>query len=192
MQNFATQLQTTPLIASVKTEADMEVALQSPCRIVFLLFGEISTIPDLVQRASSAGKNVFVNLDMVDGLAPRASAARFIKDQTAASGILTSKVAVCRAASEIGLTAILRFFMIDSFAYSQVAQQSASAKADAVEILPGCIPRVIRWMKADVSLPIIAGGLVCDMRDVTEALNAGASAIATSSADLWAVAPPAE
>ncbi|QPK81459.1 glycerol-3-phosphate responsive antiterminator [Schaalia sp. ZJ405] len=190
-EKLADRLRRSPVIASVKSEDDLEYALASPCRVICLLFGEISTIGALTRRVTDAGKDAFVNLDMVDGLAPRASAVRFIRDQTSATGILTSKVPVCRAASDSGLVAILRFFMVDSFAYGQVVSQSASAKAHAVEILPGCIPRVITWMRDDLSLPIIAGGLVCNITDIMDALDAGAAAIATSSKELWSVAPSA-
>jgi glycerol uptake operon antiterminator len=47
------------------------------------------------------------------------------------------------------------------------------------------MPRVIRWVKAETNLPLVAGGLVCDKDDVVGALGAGAVAIASSNRDVW-------
>ena len=47
------------------------------------------------------------------------------------------------------------------------------------------MPRVISWVVADIDVPLIAGGLVCDRDDVFAALKAGAAAIASSNREVW-------
>lgn len=52
----------------------MEVCIQNDIRVVFILYGELITIPDIVQRLKDAGKFVIVHLDLIGGLAVREEA----------------------------------------------------------------------------------------------------------------------
>ncbi|SIH59165.1 Glycerol-3-phosphate responsive antiterminator [Mycobacteroides abscessus subsp. abscessus] len=54
--------------------------------------------------------------------------------------------------------AVQRFFLVDSFSYHQLPRVVEQAKPDAIEILPGCMPRVITWLRDDTAVPVIAGG----------------------------------
>ncbi|WP_406692542.1 glycerol-3-phosphate responsive antiterminator [Saccharopolyspora sp. ID03-671] len=176
-----------PVIASVKDEAGVDAALRAECPVVFLLFGSVLTLPPLVERLIAGGKTVLVNVDMVDGLEAKDVAVEFVRARTGAAGVLSSKAAVVRAARAHGLLGVHRCFLVDSFSYRNVGKQLAISKPDYVEILPGCVPRVISWLRADVEVPIIAGGLVCDKDDVVAALGAGATAIASSNTDVWSM-----
>lgn len=174
-----------PVIASVKDNSGLRTAIASRTQVVFLLYGDIVTTPALVKRAKQAGRKVFVNLDMVDGLAQRPASLEFLRRTCAPDGVLTTRANICRAAHDFGMYGVLRFFMVDSFAYRQLGDQLKQSRADAVEILPGCIPRVVRWIRREQTIPIICGGLVCDLADVQAARFAGADAVATSDSGLW-------
>jgi glycerol uptake operon antiterminator len=54
-----------------------------------------------------------------------------------------------------------------------------------VELMPGVIPDVIRRFSEAVNIPVIAGGLVTERRQVIDALSAGAIGVSTGSAPLW-------
>lgn len=56
---------------------------------------------------------------------------------------------------------------------------------DAIEIMPGIIPKVIKQYLASSKLPIIAGGLVDQKVEVYEALEAGVLAVSTGEDPLW-------
>ncbi|SFS52262.1 glycerol-3-phosphate responsive antiterminator [Saccharopolyspora flava] len=176
-----------PVIASVKDEDGVDAVLRAECPVVFLLFGSVLTLPSLVERLTAGGKTVLVNVDMVEGLAAKDVAAEFVRARTGAAGVLSSKAAIVKAARAQGLLGVHRFFLVDSFSYRSLGKQIAHSRPDYVEILPGCVPRVIGWLREDVDVPIIAGGLVCDKDDVVAALGAGATAIASSNADVWAM-----
>ncbi|MFR9731134.1 glycerol-3-phosphate responsive antiterminator [Saccharopolyspora sp. MS10] len=176
-----------PVVASVKDEAGMRAVVDAEPAVVFLLFGSILTLPDLVDRLRAAGKVVLVNVDMVEGLEGRDVAADFVAERTRAHGVLSGKAPIVKAAKARGLLAVHRSFLVDSFSYRALGRQLAISRPDFVEILPGCVPRVISWLREDTEVPIIAGGLVCDKEDVLAALGAGAIAIATSNADVWAM-----
>jgi glycerol uptake operon antiterminator len=174
-----------PVVASVKDDAGLTAALGSERRVVFVLFGSVLTIEQIVATAKAAGKTVLVDVDLLDGLAGRDVAVRFLAERTAVDGVLSSKAALVRTATSLGLVGVHRFFLVDSLAYANLPRQLAASRADAVEILPGCMPRVIRWLRDDVDAPIIAGGLVCDKDDVVAALGAGAVAVASSDHGVW-------
>ncbi|PXY25353.1 glycerol-3-phosphate responsive antiterminator [Prauserella sp. PE36] len=176
-----------PVVASVKDEAGLRAVTELEPPVVFLLFGSILTLPALVDRLRAAGKTVLVNVDLVEGLEGRDIAVDFVAERTKADGVLSSKAGIVKAAKARGLLAVHRFFLVDSFSYHNLGRQLAISRPDYIEILPGCVPRVIKWLRADTDVPIIAGGLVCDKDDVLAALGAGATAIASSNVDVWSM-----
>jgi glycerol uptake operon antiterminator len=174
-----------PVIASVKDAQALDQIVESDRRVIFLLYGSLLEVGSTVQRLKDAGKTVLVDIDLLDGLAARESAVEWLADQTGIDGILSTKANVIRAARKAGLITVQRFFLVDSFSYHQLPRVVAQARPDAIEILPGCMPRVITWLRQDVTTPIIAGGLVCDKADVMAALGAGATAVASSDRQVW-------
>jgi glycerol uptake operon antiterminator len=51
--------------------------------------------------------------------------------------------------------------------------------------MPGIMPRIIREMTNMTPLPIIAGGLVGNQREIDDGLEAGALAVSVGTPDLW-------
>jgi glycerol uptake operon antiterminator len=176
-----------PVIASVKDAADLEAVLASDRNVVFLLYGTLLDVEGIVQRCKDAGKSVLVDVDLLDGFAARDVVGRWIAERTGADGVLSTKTSMIRAARRAGLVAVQRFFLVDSFSYHQLPRVLAQSGADAIEILPGCMPRVIGWLRDVTDVPIVAGGLVCEKADVLAALGAGALAVASSNHDVWSM-----
>ena len=180
-------LQDNPVIASVMDDAGVRSVIRSECKIVFVLYGSVVSIPAIVATLKKHGKMVFVDVDLLEGFASKEIVVTYLKLHTATDGVLSSKAFMVKAAKEEGLFAVHRFFLIDSMSYQNVTKQIKTSKADCIEILPGCMPRVITWLLADTTIPLIAGGLVCDKEDVVAALKAGATAIASSNEAVWAM-----
>lgn len=180
-------LRADPVIASVQDAEGLEDALAGDHEVVFLLYGSLLDISQTLQRCHDAGKIVLVNLDFLDGLSAQDTAVRWLAESTVADGVLSSKPSVIRAARTIGLAAVQRYFLVDSLSYRRLPRVLSQGEPDLVEILPGCVPRVISWLQDDISTPVIAGGLVCEKGDVIAALDAGALAVATSDRNIWAM-----
>lgn len=176
-----------PVIASVKDDAGLSAAIASDVSVVFLLYGDVLNIAELVQRAHDAGKIVFVHLDLIEGLASREVSADFVAKYTRADGVLSTKVALTRRAKELGLVAIQRFFLLDSMAIGNIERQLAPECSDMIEILPGLMPKMIRRVCSLSGKPVITGGLITDKEDVTNALSAGAVAVSTTNPGVWAM-----
>jgi glycerol uptake operon antiterminator len=180
-----TALRVNPVIASVKNAEALGEALDSDCLVVFLRFGSLLDLEDIVRRVKSAGRVCFVDVDLLEGFAGRPVVIDFLTQHTDADGILSAKATMVKAARAHGLVAGHRFFLIDSMAYNSMVSQAGHHPPDFIEVLPGCMPRVIGWIREELDLPVVAGGLVTDRRDAREALDAGAAGVATSRREIW-------
>lgn len=78
-----------------------------------------------------------------------------------------------------------RIFLIDNSALEKSCKLLESTQPDAIEVLPGGMPSVIRKVKDRTNLPILAGGFISSREDVELALQAGAEAVTTSNKNLW-------
>lgn len=174
-----------PVIAAVKDDTGLERALESDVSVIFLLYGDLLTVGELVGRAHEAGKAVFVHLDLVEGLASREISVDFVAKHTAADGVLSTKATLTRRAKELGLLAIQRFFLLDSMAIQNIEKQVRQDTCDLIEVLPGLMPKIIGQVRKLAGRPIIAGGLITDKEDVTRALSAGAIAVSTTNPAVW-------
>jgi glycerol uptake operon antiterminator len=188
-QPLAQVLKAHPIIASVKDERGLKDALASNCGVAIVLYGSMLTISGIVHRLKSDGRMVFVDVDLIDGLSTNDVVVKYLRAVTACDGVLSVKSSIIRAASKERVPGIQRFFLTDSMAYGNAVKQLKASRPDAIEILPGCAPRVITWLLTETDLPIIAGGLVCDRDDVLTAFNAGAVAVASSNPEVWAMSP---
>jgi glycerol uptake operon antiterminator len=74
--------------------------------------------------------------------------------------------------------------VLDSLALLNIEKQFPLDHADAVEILPGLMPKIIKKLVNLSPIPIIAGGLVSDIEDVQNALDAGAVSVSTTNSAL--------
>lgn len=178
-------LEETPVVAAVKNHEGLEKSLCSDSRIVFVLYGDVNSIPEITQRIQAAGKLAFVHIDLLDGLSAREAAVDYIRRSTSAVGVISTKPGLIRYARSLGFVTVQRFFVLDSLALENVRRADSQDAADFVEILPGLMPKIIRRLADGLRRPVIAGGLISDKEDVVTALGAGAIAISSTNADVW-------
>ncbi|GIP41064.1 glycerol uptake operon antiterminator regulatory protein [Paenibacillus sp. J31TS4] len=173
------------VIASVRSDEELADALSSSVNVIFLLNGSILNLQERILLGKRSGKRMFVHLDFTEGIAPDKSGIRFMANDIRPDGILSTRNHVVGLAKEYGLMAIQRLFLIDSTAIRNGLRAIHTSGADAVEIMPGVMPKVIRELTDLTDLPIIAGGLVRTREDVLEALRAGALAVSVGTPELW-------
>ncbi len=187
LNRFCSLLEDSPVIAAIKDESGLEQCLQSECQIIFILYGTICNIGEIVSRIHTAGKFAVIHLDLVDGLSPREISVDFIRRNTEADGIISTRPNIIRYARQAGLLAIQRFFIIDSRALETTLRQLKTSPPDIVEILPGVMPRIIQLIRRESEIPVIASGLVLDKKDITDALQAGADGISSTKQSTWSM-----
>ncbi len=185
MNRVSELLRDNPIIAAIKDEAGLASLSETDCSVVFILYGNIISIPDIVHRIKALGKTAFVHMDLIDGMAAKEVAVEYIATNTEADGIISTKVPIVNAAHAHGLLTVHRFFVLDSKSLAGIDRQLLTSEADSIEILPGVMPKVIRRICASTEKPVIAGGLICDKEDVMNAIAAGACGISTSNPSVW-------
>jgi len=181
------QIQINPVIAAVCNEDELKLALDSDCRVVFLLMGNVLDIGELTRRVHESSKLCVIHLDLIEGFSSKEIAVDAVQKATNADGIISTRGALIKRAKQLGLAAVQRGFMLDSRSLNSFEQQIALSKPDFVEILPGLLPKVIAQLKDRISAPIIAGGFIHEKEDVIAALQAGALAVSASSPKIWSV-----
>ena len=175
-----------PVIAAVKDQEGLEKCCGlEDIQVVFILFGDICSIGEIVSRVRKSGKLAMVHLDLVTGLSSKEIAVDYIKDNTGADGIITTKPQLIKRGRELSMCTILRYFLIDSMAVENIRYQQRTVKPDFIEVLPGLMPQIIDKISRLSRTPIIAGGLITDKEAVLGALSAGAIAVSTTNQDVW-------
>lgn len=172
-------------IAAVQREEDLDRALQSSVNVIFLMTGSILGVKQLVDRIKEANKYVFLHMEFIEGIATDRSGVAYVAQIIQPTGIISTKTNLVRAAKEIELMAIQRIFLIDRSAVARGIKAVEQSGPDAIEVMPGIMPRIIREMTLMTPLPIIAGGLVGNQEEIDEGLRAGALAISTGTVHLW-------
>lgn len=174
-----------PLIAAVRESAQLGAAIESKCKIIFLLSANLNTIEDKVKEIGSQNKKVFVHLDLMEGLRRDRVALDFLINKAHVDGIITTHSSIIRAARDMNVPTIQRLFLLDSVSVDTGIQSVNKVSPDFVELLPGTIPTTIRHFSKEIKTPIIAGGLINTSAEVQEALVAGAVGVSTGNYKLW-------
>ena len=115
---FGELLEDCPVIAAVKSEEGLQQSLQSDSGIIFILHGDLCGIREIVRRVHDAGKTAMVHTDLIGGLSGKdVCAVDYLRNETGADGIISTKPSMVRHAGEIGMYSVLRVFLLDSMAY---------------------------------------------------------------------------
>lgn len=173
------------IIAAVRSADMLKRAVESQASAVFILGGELIEIGRMVDVARSARKPVFVHVDLIEGLAGDQAGIRFLARKIGPDGIITTRHHLVGVARKERLLTVQRLFIVDSQALATGVGAVNAGRPDAVEVMPGIIPRIIAEACVRLDVPIIAGGLIRSAAEVDEALKAGACAASLSREELW-------
>ena len=186
--DFIRIVEDNPIIAAVKDDEGLEECLRSDIGVVFILYGSIGSIIDIVKKIKRAGKLALVHMDLVSGMQAKDVSVDYIRNYTEADGIITTKVNLLPRAKELGLNTILRTFVLDSTAMETLDRNSRpeAVQPDSMEVLPGTLlPDVIRQIVSSCRVPVMVSGLITRKSEVMNALKSGAVSISTTNRKLW-------
>lgn len=177
-------METGKVIAAVRTDKEFLDAAESKVNIIFYLAPNILSLEQKVKFAHTKGKKVFIHLDLAEGIGKDKSGILYAKS-LGVDGIISTRSSIIKSAHEEKLFTVQRFFTMDSKSISVAVESIKSSKADMVEIMPGVIGKTIKNLKENISVPVIAGGLIESPAEAEIAFSAGAKAISTGNRDLW-------
>ena len=175
-----------PIIAAVRDEDGLLAACESECEVIFLLSSDILSLPRAIEQAHAHDKKLFLHVDLAEGVGKDASGIRYLA-HLGVDGIISTRNSTVKHARENGLLCVQRFFMVDSHSVDTALDSIRAARPDMIEIMPGIATKTIKRLFKEVSVPIIAGGLLEEKEELFAALSAGASAISTGKPELWKV-----
>jgi glycerol uptake operon antiterminator len=179
-------LKNSSIIAAVRSEETLESALDSPVRLVYLLFGNPMNLAQMIAATVARKKLLLVNADLLQGFSRDAFAVEYLA-HLGVSGVISTHHGTLQTARTYGLITVLRTFMIDSAAVEGARRFLANFQPDAVELLPAiAAPLVIdRFRESHPSLKVIAGGLISNLMQVDALVKAGVDAVSLSRPELW-------
>lgn len=174
-----------PVIAAISDLKNFQKALKSPCKIIIMLTGSIFNLKAYVRKAQEYDKVVFIHFDLMDGLTKDATGLRVVKECIGPYGIISTRSSIIKRAKEAGFVTIQRLFLLDSISYQKGIQDIKGTKPDAIEIMPGIIPKMTKEITEATHIPVIAGGLIKEKEEVIDNLKAGAICISTGKEEIW-------
>lgn len=184
-EDIIEKIEANPIIAAVRNEEDLEDALNSPVTTIFLLHADIFNIKSLVERIKNRDKSALIHIDFLEGLGKDQKAIDYIHQTIKPDGIISTKSSNIKHAKDIGMFAIQRFFLIDSLSYDTTIKTAITIQPDMIEVMPGIVPSVIKRISSNLTIPIIAGGLIETKEDIIEAVKSGAHGASTGKKKLW-------
>ncbi len=102
---------------------------------------------------------------MIDGLKGDSAGIEYLKECVELDGIISTKTSNIKHATQVGLYAIQRIFIIDSLSLKTGIKNILEHRPTAVEVMPGIASKIINKLETKVkNIPIIAGGLIKEKR----------------------------
>ena len=182
--NIKELLEENPIIAAVKNEEQLELAINSSAQIIFVLYGDVMNIKQISEIIASSNKMGIIHIDLVEGFTNKEVVIRYIKEETRFDGVISTKPQVIKLAKKYDLVGIQRVFIFDTLSLNTVKNHMIS-ECDAIEVLPGIIPKVLRIISKYSNKPVVAGGLIETKEEVMQALSSGATCISTTKKEIW-------
>lgn len=172
------------VIAAVRSEKEFISAVKSKAEIIFLLSPNIETLKKYADAVHKTGKRLFIHLDLAEGIGKDEYGIRFAKEQ-GADGIISTRSGIIKLAKKEGLFAVQRFFIIDSQSVKTTIESAKASKADMIEIMPAIVTKVIKKLKDELEVPVVAGGLIETAKEIEDAISSGAFAVSTGKEEFW-------
>ena len=83
-KEFKEALENSPIITAIKDDEGLQKCKSSDSQVVFILYGDVLTIPDIVKTVKSSGKIAMVHIDLITGLSSKEITVDFLKRYTEA------------------------------------------------------------------------------------------------------------
>lgn len=184
-QDFLHLAREYPVAAAMKSQEDMQVALDSDALLLFLLKGDALQLTSFITQAHRRGKGVVVHVDLVSGIGKDRAGIQYLH-QIGVDAIITSRTQLVSAGRAEGLTTIQRLLLVDDSALETGVRTIARAAPDIVEVLPGIIfPDVATALQKLLPGPFIAGGFIRSAEEVARIQAAGGILSSSSTYSLW-------
>lgn len=176
-----------PLIAAVTKPDQLEAALTSHVKRINLLTGDIMQLHEIVDRVHLAGKELYVHIEMVNGIGKDSFGIQYLIHKFKIDGVVSTKSNVIATAKQAGIGTTQRIFAIDTAAIFTAFKMLKSSQPHEVELMPGLMPRIIREVREYWDKKLIVGGLIRSEEEIQSAFDNGADYVSVGDPRFWNV-----
>jgi glycerol uptake operon antiterminator len=164
----------------LKTIKDVEQACYFNVEYVVLMDVHIAQLEHCVDLLKRNGKKVLMHLDLIKGLKSDDYAVEYLIQKLDVDGIISVKTSIVEKVKKLNRISVQRLFLIDTQSYNKGIDLIRMSKPDYIELLPGCMGKLIQRVKEELDIQVLAGGLIETVEEVRDAISHGATAITTS------------
>ena len=175
------------IVASIRGAEQVASLLTAKPKVIFIVKANIMDLPLAVKLLKGHNKYVFVHVDMIEGLGHDGIALEYLTTLMDLDGIITTKGPLIQKANKLGLNTVQRVFMIDSVSINTAVSNVFKYKPDALEVMPGLVPKAIDIIRKSVDIPLITGGMITEEAEVRYMLESDVTCISTTREKLWAL-----
>ena len=147
-QRLYEALQRNPIIAAVRDDEGLAQCLRTDIQTVFVLYGDICNISEIVRQIKDAGKIAIVHVDLIQGLSSKEVAVDFIHQNTRADGIISTKAPLVRHAMDLG--------MIGGQVMDMENEQRSDVQVEDLQVM--CAAKTGALIRAACKMGCIAAG----------------------------------
>lgn len=175
------------ILPAARNIKDLERLLQMDYEYIVILDTHIGHLQSIMKLVNQHKKKVFLHMELIHGIQSDAYGTEYICQEFKPYGIMSTKTNVILKAKQNGVIAVQRIFLLDSGSLTKSYSLLEKTKPDYIEVLPGAMPSVVEEVKTKTLIPILAGGFIRTVKDVKDAIKAGATAVTTSQKELWQI-----
>lgn len=185
MRHLFESLNNNPIIASINSLDNLELALNSTCDYIFLMTGNIFNLKEISQRVRDKDKGLFISIDSIDGFSKDTWGLEYIIKNIELDGIITRKLNLVKLSKDMGVFTIEKILIHNTLELNNALMSIKTLRPHAIDISPGIIPRIITSIASEALIPIIASGLIDSRSDIDAALKSGAIGVSSSNTNIW-------
>src|SRR5215467_4077382 len=166
-----------PVAAAIKSNEDMQMALDADVLLLFILRGDAFQLPQFVAEAHHRGKGIVVHIDLIGGIGKDRAGIQYLH-QVGVDAIITSRSQLVSAARAEGMITIQGLLVLDDSALESGVRTIARAAPDII------FPEVASTLRQLLAGPFIAGGFIRTAADVARIRAVGGILSSTSTYQL--------
>jgi glycerol uptake operon antiterminator len=173
------------VIPAARGFKELDAALASDCETIFLLYGELIHLKNIMQSVRRTGKKLFLHIELLKGIKEDEASIHYLAKELKVDGIISTRTPSLICAKKYGLKTIQRGFLIDSQSLHTIIKNASIGNPDYIELLPGFSYPMISQIKQSLNIDIIMGGFINEEDQVDRMFKEGAIAVSTSHQNLW-------
>lgn len=162
-----------PIIPSVWTASQRDVAVLSAWPVVHVAGGRLRTLAEFVQPLRASGKRLWVHPDRIQGLARDEEAIHYLSEVVAPEVFVTSSLNTAQIIRSAGLCLCLRMFLYDTQSLESGLRAVERLRPQIVCVMPALVYEAVQRDFAASGATLTTAGLVrtAEHRDRLRALG---------------------